>query len=316
MESLGLDSLAGSQHGLVTRTQALSTLSTKQLEGWVDRRVLVPVRPGVYRFRGVPESWEQRLLAACLAADGVASHRAAARVWGVEGVASLRLEITVSLGQVVRLPGVRAHRSNRLGPEFLTVQREIPVTTPARTLVDLSAVTPTPTLEKAVDGALRDGLVTVASLRACFDALAGRGRRRVAHFRPILDARQPGYSPGDSDLEGRVRRWLVAAGVPPPVPQFAVLAGVERYRIDYAYPDVRVAIEIDGWATHGTRNAFDHDRVRGNDLELAGWTLLRFTSSSTRADVVRTVQAARAAAAARRTVFTGPAYDGSIAQSS
>ena len=144
MKSLGLDSLAGSQHGLVTRTQALRTLSTKQLEGWVGRRVLVPVRPGVYRFRGVPESWEQRLLAACLAADGVASHRAAARVWLLEGVASLRLEITVPLGRVVRLPGVRAHRSNRLGPEFLTVHRGIPVTTPARTLVDLSAVTRRP----------------------------------------------------------------------------------------------------------------------------------------------------------------------------
>ncbi|HEX2192882.1 MAG TPA: DUF559 domain-containing protein [Acidimicrobiales bacterium] len=239
----------------------------------------------------MPESWEQQLLAVCLAGNAVASHRAAARLWGLDGVAALRLEVTTPLGRPVRLPGVRAHRSNRLNSEFLTVNRGIPVTTPARTVVDLSAVTTEATLEKAVDGALRDRLVTVAELRACFDALAGRGRRRVAHFRPILDAREPGYSPGDSELERRVRQWLTAAGLPRPVPQFAVLVGDRKYRIDLAYPEQRVAIELDGWAAHGTRRAFDLDRERGNDLELAGWTLLRFTSSSTRADVVRTVRA-------------------------
>jgi hypothetical protein len=303
MDRIDLPSLAASQHGLVTADRALGRLAPAELKSWVRRRVLVPVRPGVYRFQGVPESWEQQLLGVCLATGAVASHRAAARLWGLDGVAALRLEVTTPLGRPVRLPGVRGHRSNRLGPEFLTTHRGIPVTTPARTLVDLSAVTPAPTLEKAVDGALRDGLVTVASLRACFDALAGRGRRRVAHFRPLLDARQPGYSPGDSDLEARVQRWLVAAGLPPPVPQFGILVHSRRYRLDLAYPELRIAIELDGWAAHGNRRAFDHDRARGNDLELAGWTLLRFTSSSTRADVVRTVQAARAVPP-HRTLFT------------
>lgn len=120
--------------------------------------------------------------------------------------------------------------------------------TPARTLVDLSAVSPTGTVEKAVDAALRDRLVIVAGLRACFDALTGPGRRRVAHFRPILDAREPRYSPGDSDLEARVERWLVGGGLPPPVAQFPVHVGGHRYRIDLAYPDLRIAIELDGWA--------------------------------------------------------------------
>jgi very-short-patch-repair endonuclease len=294
-----MDVLAASQYGLATRAQALAWLSPDQLDAWVGHRRLVPVRPGVYRFEGVPESWEQGLLAACLAADAVASHRAAARLWELDGVPSLRLEVTVPLGRVVRLEGVRAHRSNRLDGEFVTVHRAVPVTTPARTLVDLSAVAPAATVEKAADSILRQGLATVAELRRCFDALAGRGRRRVAHLRPIIDARQPGFQPGDSDLEARVRRWLVAAGLPPPRTQHPVLAGGHRYRVDLAYPDHRIAIELDGWAAHGTRRAFDHDRSRGNDLELAGWTLLRFTSSSTRGEVVTTVRAARAASPAR-----------------
>ncbi len=77
------------------------------------------------------------------------------------------------------------------------------------------------------------------------------------------------------------------------------MLGDHRYRIDLAYPDLRIAIELDGWAVHGTRGAFDHDRARGNELALAGWTLLRFTSSSTWIEVVRTVEAARTAALSR-----------------
>ena len=90
-----------------------------------------------------------------------------------------------------------------------------------------------------------------------------------------------------------MQRWLTAAGLPAPVPQLPVLVGDRRYRLDLAYPEQRIAIELDGWAAHRSRRAFDLDRARGNDLELASWTLLRFTSSSTRADVVRTVGAAR-----------------------
>ncbi len=180
------------------------------------------------------------------------------------------------------------------------------MTTPARTLVDLSAVAPDETVARAVDCALRGGLVTITELRTCFEALAGRGRPRIAHFRPILDSRQPGYSPGDSDLEARVRRWLIAAGLPPPVSQHTVLIGHNRYRIDLAYPDLMIAIELDGWAIHGTRGAFDHDRARGNDLALAGWTLLRFTSSSTQIGIVRTVEAARAAASRRTLCIPTP----------
>jgi very-short-patch-repair endonuclease len=298
-----LDAIATRQYGLVTRRQLLAFLSSDQIEGWLADGRLVPVRPGVYRFQGAPPTWEQHLLAACLATNAVASHRSAARVWGLGRIAALRLEVTMPLGRVVRLNGVRAHRSTLLGPGFLTTHREIPVTTPARTLIDLSAVASPRRVRDAVDDALRERLVTLEELRACFDAMAGRGRRRVAHFRPILEARQPGYDPGDSQLEAKVARWLAAGGLPSPVRQHPVLTAAHRYRIDLAYPELRIAIELDGWTDHGTRNAFDHDRQRGNDLELAGWTVLRFTSRSTRDDVIRTVRAARAAATSR-TLFT------------
>jgi hypothetical protein len=298
-----LDTVATGQYGLVTRRQLLAQLSRAQVQGRVAEGRLVPVRPGVYRCAGAPPSWEQRLLAACLAGEAVASHRSAARLWNLGGIPALRLEVTVPLGRTLRLRGVRAHRSTLLGPEWATVHRGIPVTTPARTLIDLSAVASPPRVWEAVDQGLRERLITLEELRACFDLMAGRGRRRVAHFRPILEARQPGYDPGDSELEARVTWWLAAAGLPAPVRQHPVLVQDHRYRVDLAYPDLRIAIELDGWAHHGTRGAFDHDRERGNDLELAGWTVLRFTSRSPRDRVVRVVRAALDAAPSR-TLFT------------
>lgn len=303
MEDL-LDAIATAQHGPVTRRQLLAQLSPAQIQGRVADGGMVPVRPGVYRCAGAPPTWEQRLLACCLVGDAVASHRSAARLWALGGIPALRLEVTVPVGRTVRFPGVRAHRSTLLGPEFVTVHRGIPVTTPARTLIDLSAVAAPPRVWEAVGEALRQRLLTLEELRGCFDLMAGRGRRRVAHFRPVLEARQPGCDPADSELEARVARWLAAAALPTPVRQHPVLTEHHRYRVDLAYPDLRIAIELDGWAHHGTRRAFDRDRERGNDLELAGWTVLRFTSRSTRDDVVRVVRAARAAVAASRTVFT------------
>jgi very-short-patch-repair endonuclease len=102
---------------------------------------------------------------------------------------------------------------------------------------------------------------------------------------------------------------LSEAGLPEPARQLSTVASGRRYRIDLAYPDHRLAIELDGWSHHRTRSAFDNDRARGNQLELAGWTVLRFTSKATRCDVVDTVARARQAAA-RRTVVDRDRYSG------
>jgi hypothetical protein len=101
-----------------------------------------------------------------------------------------------------------------------------------------------------------------------------------------------GYEPGDSDLEVRFARAIVAGGLPEPVQQHRVIAGTRRCRIDLAYPELRLAIEIDGWEHHRTRSAFDDDRARANDLVVAGWNVLRFTSNMTDANAVEMVGAA------------------------
>jgi very-short-patch-repair endonuclease len=76
-----------------------------------------------------------------------------------------------------------------------------------------------------------------------------------------------------------------------PVQQFRVLRqnGKPAF-VDLAYPDARVAIEVDGWDAHGRRNAFDADRARANDLTLLGWRVLRFTSRMSDASILRTIR--------------------------
>jgi hypothetical protein len=123
--------------------------------------------------------------------------------------------------------------------------------------------------------------------------------------RRILDARLPGYEPGDSDPEKRIAGLLVRAGLPRPVPQYRVRIGGRSYRVDLGYPDHGVVIEYDSWEHHRVRSAFDGDRHRGNELEVLGLTVLRFTSKSSDATIVRTVAAALSAAGA--TVAQAPA---------
>ena len=297
-------SLARRQHGLVTTTQALRQMQIGQLERLVRTGRLERVRRGVYRVAGAPESWLQHLLAACLARPGsYASFRAAAALWRLEDFEPEVLEITVPGSSRARLDGVVVHESQVVGPKHLSTRNGIPVSSMARTLCDLTAVEGRKwRVERAVDEALRRKLITLPALRVVADDLAGRGRRRSTVMREILDHRAPGYEPGGSAPEKRIVDVLVRAGLPEPVRQHPVTIGRKRYRIDLCYPDLRIAIEYDGWDHHKGRQAFDSDRARGNDLVLLGYQLLRFTSRSSDQTIAETV----ASAIERATGSTAP----------
>jgi len=285
---------AAAQYGVFDLDHALRHVTRRQVEHAVETGRLEPMftNSGTYRFSGTPEFWEQLVLGACLASGGYTSHKSAARVWGISYVPAQRVELLVPEHQVVRLEGVRAHRSNCIPPHHVTTYAGIPITTGSRTLVDLSAVVSDQTLEKAIDDALRRNVTTVRELHACFNELAGRGRRRIAHLRPILQDRVPGFHPGANDAELRVVRWVVEAGLPKPVQQVWVVAAGNRYCLDFAYPWWKITWEWDPWETHGIRRAFSYDRGRRNELELAGWLTLQFTPEMGRSVVVNQVREA------------------------
>lgn len=290
---LELASLASQQDALVTRHQARDHLTRKQLEGRLASGRLVVVRRGVYRFAGAPRGRWHDLRAACLAAGpaAVASHRSAAELWALRGIVADRPEITVPAPMWVRLPGVRSHQSSRLPPCRVVSRDGIPVTTPARTLADLSGCVSPRFLAFLVDQSLRRKLTDLGTLREVHDELDGRVRGLDALL-AALEARQPGYEPGDSRGELELAALLVRAGLPAPVHQHQVAAGGTVYLLDLAYPDRRLGVEYDGWEVHGTRSAFEHDRARDNALAAAGWTILRYTSGMSREQLMDAARAA------------------------
>ena len=170
-------------------------------------------------------------------------------------------------------------------------RERLPVTTAARTLIDLGSVVDDDTLERALESALRDDRTSLRQLHRRLEALSRRGRPGLARVRRVL-GRRVGGGPSDSELETRFVRLLRRARMPLPVRQHEVrLGGRLLARADLAYPEARLLIELDGWSAHGTRAAFHADRRRQNSMVMAGWTLLRFTW----ADVVESPAAVVAA---------------------
>lgn len=115
-------------------------MTAGQLQRWLGAGRLETVHKSVYRLAGVPITWEQRVLAAVLAAGpgSAASHRSVGRLWNLREAEEL--DVSVPEDRRRRLKGVRLHQSGDLGAAALSLRRGIPVTNPLRTLVDLGAV--------------------------------------------------------------------------------------------------------------------------------------------------------------------------------
>ena len=278
-----LEDWAEGQYALFTLDQALATgmnQTTVYRRARLGRYVLV--HPRVFSFAGLPAFWERSILAACLAAgqEAVASHRSAARLWGLIDPSDDIVEITVPYAQRPRLRCVTIHRSTDLLLAQTTVRRRIPVTNPLRTMVDLAAVLPPDKVEDALDAGLRwPSLFSVAAVKATLEQLAERGRSGAGVLRKVLEEREFGDAVSDSELEKRMSKLLRQAGLPQAVFHFAVRtpAGVFLAEVDFAYPEIKLAIEVDGFDAHGTPRAMAKDFVRQNGLVPYRWHVLRFT---------------------------------------
>jgi len=260
----------------------------------IDRRLAAGawerLYPGVYRLAGVPATWRQALFAACLAwgLGAVVSHRAAAALWGFLGFEP-PIELSVPR-QRRRAHTHLVHRPMSLPDVDVITVDAIPVTTPARTLIDIAGCVDADVLEEALDDALRRRLVSVARLRWRLRDLGPAGRRGARVLGDLLDARAGVARVPESGFETRLLRVLRAAGLPTPVVQHRIGA----YRVDFAYPYARVAIEADGFRWHSTRLQWDRDRTRRNALTTMGWTVIHVTWVQLRdrpADVIEAVRA-------------------------
>jgi hypothetical protein len=236
---------------------------------------------GVYAEAGTPDSWERSLMAACLAAGrgAVVSHRAAARLWGLSDVGGDLVEITVPRPRSPRPKRVELHRSTDLVAAHTTRRRRLPVTNPLRTMVDLGAVLRPDLVEDALDRGVAGRLFSVAAIEWMRDEVGRQGRHGAGVIGQILDDRALGDEVPHGLLEPRMARLLRDAGLPPAEFQYVVLAPDGRFlaQVDFAYPELLLAIEVDGYDVHGSPRAMTKDFVRQNGLVPFRWHVLRFT---------------------------------------
>lgn len=273
--------VAGRQRALVTTAQLRRCgVPPRTTRDAVDAGLLVPERRGVLRLAGAPDDPQRPLLAACLAAggDAVASHLSAAPLWDFRGIPPGAVEITLFLRRAPRLEGVRSHQSMKLFADDRTERDGIPVTSAARTAVDLASCVSWDVLSRFVDHVLRVRHLDLDELVDRLDGLGGQGRPGTRSLRSVVLELQEGLRPGDSDLEVRVLRRLLRLGVPRPVQGLQVECGTRVFLLDLAWPELRIAVEVDGFAHHSSRAAFDHDRERDLLLRRAGWEVIRVSS--------------------------------------
>lgn len=258
--------LAAGQKELVTRAALLAdAVTAKAIRHRLETGRLRTVHPGVYTTAYAPLSFEQRALASVLAcgAGTASSDGWAAALW---------LMLTEPAGP----PEVRRQGEHRAGPAGVhlrrcaelevTVHRGVPVTTPARTLLDLAASGPIGRLEEA----LNEALVTKRVTRAQLERAAASGRRGGRAVRALL-ADAPGYT--RQGAERRLRSLILKAQFSRP--QFN--ARVEGHDADVLSPQHRLVVEVDGYAAHRHRRAFEQDRRLDQQRTAAGYRTLRLT---------------------------------------
>jgi len=274
--------IASGQHGVLSLEQARSCdLSDDAVLRRVSAQRWIRVWPGVYRMAGTPVSWVQQLMAATLwAGDGSAiSHATAAALWGMDGFQE-RGPIELSLERSTRLRSDRLliHRAQAWKSGERVRIRGIPVTGAARTLCDLATRVPAERLEEALECCLRRDWTSEKALLTRLTQNRGRGRNSTAALRRLLEVRNGSLRPTESLLETRLLNALREAGLPAAVRQFEVWDGSHFVaRLDFAYPNERVAIETDGATYHLRRERWERDHARRSKLTALGWRCLVVT---------------------------------------
>ena len=229
------------------------------------------VHRGVYAVGHTAVGPLGRRWAAVLACGegAVLSHASAGAAWGLRPSASAVVDVSVGRGGRARRPGIRLHCRRSLCADDVTVLDGLPITTPARTVLDLAA------------GGLRG-----AKLEAVVD-VAVHERLDFADLERLLASRQAGtaalrevvrrYAPGSVDvrsgLELRFLELCDRAGVPRP----AVNVVVSGWVRDFFWADVPLVVEVDSWRWHRSPARMSEDRERDASLTLAGIPFVRFS---------------------------------------
>jgi hypothetical protein len=272
--------LATRQHGVVSAQQLFSLGYSRNLVvSEADRGRLVPLHQRVYAVGHRRLTWYSRCWAAVLAAEpdeaapwrAVASHYSAAYLWGLLRFTPDVMHVTAPTRRRAKR-NFRVHFSSILAEEDRAVCQGIPVTAVPRVLLDLAIRARPEQMEGYLERAEERELLDVRAVEDLLSRAGGhRGRGPLARALAIYS---PDPSFTRSQFERRFRKAVEGAGLPVPSMNF----NAEGFELDAFWPDLRFAVELDLFETHGSRAAFERDRRRQEELKLVGIEMIRITA--------------------------------------
>jgi very-short-patch-repair endonuclease len=279
---VALAELAGRQWGVVSLAQLRALgIGARAAQRRAEAGRLRRVHRGVYAVGGAVLPREGRWLAAVMACGpaAVLSHLSAAVHWNLLNYDAPQPEVTAPASRR-GAPGIRLHRTHSLDARDTTKHQGIPITTVHRTLLDVAADAPQRHLERALAQAERLQLYDHRAIEEVIERSNGhRGTKRLA----LAIQSDPAWT--RSDLEIRMRNFVRRHGLPHARFNHVVDAPDHpQLEVDLYFPAHGLVVEIDGWETHRTRQAFESDRAKDAALTAAGYTVMRFTWRQLRDD--------------------------------
>ncbi|MEO6858484.1 MAG: DUF559 domain-containing protein [Solirubrobacteraceae bacterium] len=292
--------IAQAQRGRISRDQLhAAAISNAAIARLVKRHALVPLCCDVFAagHPGPVELGDETAALLACPLGAALSHHTAARLWDIQPPNSADGEIHVLVPHGsgrTRAEGFRLHRARSLTAADIQVHERLPVTSPARTLLDLAPLLGPRQLELALDRALVARIMRADDLAE----LLSRAHRRPGT--PVLTAllnRQHGSTFTRSQAEEMFLEMLRSARLPTP----RINVRHSGYEVDFLWTEQRVVVEIDGYRFHSTRRAFEHDHRKDRDLRAAGLTVLRFTYDQLRREPYAVIAAVAVALGAAQT---------------
>jgi len=289
--------LALLQHGCFGRAQLVGRgVATTTTRRRVEDGYWVVLHPGVYALAGSRDTFLRRLWAGWLAVgpDALISHEAAAQVHHIPNVIRNKVVLVNAHGWHHRLGGVTVHQLDDVLPEHRTSVDGLPITTPARTILDLAAVVHPARLLPVVEASHHARITSYAEVGACMTAIARRGKPGIRHLARTLDKLSATKGVTMSKLERLLLELIADTGLPRPVSQYAFPGRLfTNGCVDAAYLDAKLVIEADGRAWHTRIADVKRDRERDNDAARHGWQTLRLLHEHITADPAGTAELIR-----------------------
>jgi predicted transcriptional regulator of viral defense system len=267
-DTKGIAELATRQHGVISRKQLLGAgVVESTVDRWLAGRRLHRIHPGVYALGHSALSLDGRLFAALLYGgdQAVLSHTTAAWAWSLIDAEPMRIHLTVP-GRRSSLPDVRVHRARWIP---VGECRGFPVTSVARTLVDLAAMLSIGELRRALAEADYHRMLSANEISLALKS----GRPGSRALRLALNKHLPQLAQTFSVLEERFLELCQSAGLP--LPEVNVMVG--GMQVDALWREPGLIVELDGAAAHGSWARASRDRERELALRGMGFRVVRYT---------------------------------------